>query len=390
MLPSLLIRLLPDGAAEWLALGRDGRVLTGPQAGWPPQSAERVDVLVPAEDVLLLRAPRVARQRRQLEQAVPYAIEEQLAAPVEQAHVALGEDRGDDGIGVAVVARQRLDAWLRQLRAAGIEPDRIIPECALLPCEPGTAAVLIDGERATLRHAPDAAFAGQSRELPSWLALLAGEGRAPTRVRWIGAILSAPAGLVIEREEPGSLLRWFAAQPALAGAVNLLQGTYLPRRGRDGARRLWRWAAMLAAAALIAGFAQLVLERHALMRHHEDQRVQMEQLLRSAMPGITRIVDPRAQLAAEYARIGRGVEGGVLPLLARIAPTISGSGRYTLDGIEYRGDTLELVVRGPDVAALDSLREMLSAASLQVELTSAIPGSGGIEGRLRIRDGGKP
>jgi general secretion pathway protein L len=113
----------------------------------------------------------------------------------------------------------------------------------------------------------------------------------------------------------------------------------------------------------------------------------MEQLLRSAVPGLTRVVDPRAQLAAEETRLGRSTGGGVLPLLARIAPSLSGSGRYTIDGLEFRGDTLELVIRGPDVATLDGLREMLAALSLQVELTGATPGTGGVEGRLRIRSG---
>ena len=36
---------------------------------------------------------------------------------------------------------------------------------------------------------------------------------------------------------------------------------------------------------------------------------------------------------------------------------VSGSGRYTLDGMEYRNGALELVIRGPGVATLDNLRE---------------------------------
>jgi hypothetical protein len=43
-------------------------------------------------------------------------------------------------------------------------------------------------------------------------------------------------------------------------------------------------------------------------------------------------------------------------------------------------------LRTRDVAALDSLREALSnLPSMQAEVTSANPGSGGIEGRLRLR-----
>jgi general secretion pathway protein L len=67
---------------------------------------------------------------------------------------------------------------------------------------------------------------------------------------------------------------------------------------------------------------------------------------------------------------------------------VAGSGRYTLEGLEYRAGTLELVVTAADVAALDQLRESLaSIAPLQVELTAATPGSRGVEGRLRVRGG---
>jgi general secretion pathway protein L len=386
MLPTLLIRLLPAGAAEWLALGRDGRVLSGPQAGWPAERAEQVWVLVPAEPVLLLRAPRVARQRRQLEQAVPFAIEEQLVAPVELQHVALSA--ADDGadLGVAVVAHEAMQGWLAQLRAAGLEPDRLIAESELLPWSPGQPTVLIDRSRAVLRFAESGVLAGDVAELGAWLAL-PGVSAPGAALRWIGAADAAPPDVALQREEPGALLRWFAAQLPHSAPIELLQGRYAARRGREGAQRTWRWAAALAAFALLLAFGQLALERQQLEARHVAQRAEMEQLLRRAVPGVTRVVDPRAQLAAEYARAGRGGGGGALPLLARIAPSIAGSGRYTLDGIEFRGDTLELVVRAADVATLDSLREALAALALQVELTSANPGAGGVEGRLRIRSG---
>lgn len=382
----VLVRLTPDGAAEWLALGSDGRVLAGPQAGLPAAGAERIDVLVPAEDVLLLRAPRVARQRRQLEQALPFAIEEQLAAPVETLHVAAADGDAGDQITVAVVAQARMEAWLATLRGAGLEPDRVLPESWLLPHAAGLATLVIEGERAVLRHEEAGALAGHVCELPAWLDLLQSGGRLPRTLHAVAAPHVALPVRVDEREDLGAPLRWYAARLPHAGGLDLLQGRHAARRGREGARRLWRWAAILAAFALIAGFAQLAVERAQLAARREAQRAEMEQLLRSALPNLGRVVDPKAQLSAEFARTGSGQGQGALPLLARIAPLMAGSGRYTIDAIEFRADTLEITLRTADVAALDSLREALAALpALQVEVTGANPGSGGIEGRLRIR-----
>jgi general secretion pathway protein L len=336
--------------------------------------------------VLLSRAPRVARSRRQLEQAVPYAIEEQLAAPVEQLHVALDPSAQGADLIVAVVAQAAMDDWLQALRSRGFEPDRMLPESLLLPSEPG-ATLWIDGRRAILRHAPGAAFSGRIDEVPQWLGLLESANQTPLPLRCLSAATALPPGLACEHEVVDAPLRWLGTRLGACRGPDLLQGRYAPRRGHAGASRMWRWAAGLAAAALLAGLGQLWLEARQLESRYEAQRAEMEQLLRSAVPGLTRVVDPRAQLAAEETRLGRSTGGGVLPLLARIAPSLSGSGRYTIDGLEFRGDTLELVIRGPDVATLDGLREMLAALSLQVELTGATPGTGGVEGRLRVRSG---
>ena len=75
-----------------------------------------------------------------------------------------------------------------------------------------------------------------------------------------------------------------------------------------------------------------------------------------------------------------------MPLLARLAPLIAGSGRYTIESLDYRAGTLEMTISAADVASLDALRATLSAAQMQVDLTSALPGSNGYEGRLRIKD----
>lgn len=389
-----LIRFLPERRSEWLALGRDGRVLAGPQAGLPDSRADDTVVVLPADDVLLLRTPRIATQRRQLEQAIPYAIEDQLAAPVEQQHVALAERNEGDAITVAVVARATLDGYLEQLRAAGISPDRAVPESLLLPHAAGVPTVFVDGTRAVLRHGDSSVFAGALVELPSWLDLLADTGQTPGRVRWIGAadgVASLPSGWSADVEPCPSPLRWLATRLGNATpAIDLLQGDYAATRHGNKARGLWRWAAVLAAVALLAAFTEAGIERWQLQQQYEVQQAQMESLLRDAMPGVTRIVDPKAQLAAEVAR-QRGATGGsgALGLLARIAPVIAGSGNYTIDALDYRAGTVDLTLRTRDVAMLDALRESLAAQpGVQVELTSAVPGSDGVEGKLRVRGGG--
>jgi general secretion pathway protein L len=386
-----LIRLLDDDRAHWFALDRAGRTLSGPVDGFPQTAAEDTVVLVPSSEVLLLAAPRVARQRRQLERAVPFAIEDRLVAPVEQAHVAVLDDGTADTVTVAVVAQARLAAWQARLAAHGIAPDRLLPEAWLLPCESGPT-LLLDGANATLRHARAGAFSGTREEAGDWLEFLAerGEERALTVVS-DAAAGELPAWVHGTRRVTSDAGTYLAARAAdlPADSVGLLTGAFASRRRGVAGGRLWAWAAGLALAGIGIATLSMALERWQLDRQYAQQRVQMEALLRETLPDVQRIVDPRAQMLGELSRrSGQAAGGGALAMLARVAPLLSGSGRYTLDALEYRSGTLDITLRGTDVATLDELRERIATLGYPTELTSMVPGSNGVEGKLRVRGGG--
>ncbi len=386
----VLIRFHADGGSEWLALGRDGAPQSPAQAGLPA-AAEEVTLLLPAEDVLLLRAPRLAGRGSQLAQALTYAIEDQLAGAVEQQHVAFVERDAAQGIPAAVVARHRLDGWLSRLADAGLMADRAYAVAQCLPVDDGAVTLLCEPDGCVLRPGADASLACDPSALPALLEILreSEPGRARLHVLLADGAAApvAGAGWQVEVESIGAVLPWLAGRLRLVAGPDLLQGAYRARR-RVGKGRRWRLAAGLAAAAALLGFVQLAAERAALERHAEARQAEMAAVLRAALPDVQRVVDPVAQLGAALDRAQGAPLGGALPLLAKIAPHVSGSGRYTIEGLDYRGGVLELTISAPDVAALDSLRALLAALpALQVELTSALPGSNGVEGRLRIREG---
>lgn len=376
-MPRLLIRLLPDGRAAWLALDRDGRPVGAVTAGLPPAGGQgEVIAIAPAEDVLLLGAPRVARSDRQLAQALPYAIEDQLAMPVETQHVAWASTADPTRLRVAVIARGRLDTLLATLCAGGLEPDALVPEPLLMPI----GGLLAEPGRVLLRSGETSALALTPEELPAFLP--AGPFEA---VLAAGVQPALPATATTRRVDDA--LHAYAT--ALAGGIplDLLQGGYAPRRRREGAARLWRHAAIVAGVAVALGVVHLAIERQQLAAHVEAQRDEMAQLLRAAVPGTQRIVDPAQQLRTALAGGGEGGGDAALALLAAAAPALSADAATALGALDYRNGVLELTVTAPDVAALDALRARLAAAALRVELTAATPGSRGVEGRLRIGGG---
>jgi general secretion pathway protein L len=386
----LLIRLQSNGRHAWLASGAGPSVS---QQGLPPgqavERAQAVIVLVPGAEVLLLEAPAVSKNRSQLAKAVPYALEDQLAQPVEELHFSLAGKVDGATVGVAAVAHKRLKGWLDELAAAGIRPDVLLPEPLALPVghlliEPGSAQLRLDTWRAA---------AMEPELLAEWLEF-AGDGSLPeievfdTRLQPRQAL---PLQVRAYHERQGDALALLARGVATEPVLNLLQGSYAPHHRSAPAARWWRLAGIGAAALLLLAFVQLVLERQVLARESARLDSAMHNVLVQSFPEMEKVAgDPPALMRSALQRLGGGeASGGLLRMLAQIAPVLGSTTRLTTRGMEFRNGALELSVTAPDVPTLDSLRERLASVGLAVELTAANPGANGVDGRMRI-SGGKP
>jgi general secretion pathway protein L len=391
----LLLRLDSDGDSTWLRQAADGRVLHGSTRGVPPSTviagAAEIIVLVPAEDVLLTETRVAARNRAQLMQALPFAIEDQLLTPVEDLHFAATSGPVDT-VGVAVVAKTRLRAWLDRLASAGIRPDALVPESIALPLARDHATALIENDRAIVRFAPWSAFVCAPADLAAWMQHA--NGAAPPRPL---DIYDFREGTTAPQHEPTASLHERKRDPLafLAGnlgkpPLNFLEGEFAPLHRAAHGTRLWRFAAALAAAVLVLAVANLGFEVLQLSRASSRMDALAEEAVRKAFPDVDAAElarYPAAELARNrIERLRGGAQGnGFLRVIAEIAPVLGSTTRIQTRGMEFRNGALELGLRAPDVATLDAVRERLAALpGLKVTVTAANPGDNGIEGRIRI------
>jgi general secretion pathway protein L len=395
----LLLRLAADGSLTWLRQPRGGA--PGPaQSGAPAAAvlaaADDVIVLAPGEDVLVTQATLAARSRAQLAQALPYAVEDQLLAPVEDLQFAACADEGDRHT-VAVVARATLRAWLDRLAADGIRPDALLPETLALPASRERATVMLDGTRALARLAPSSALACGIGELPQWLAQAASvSALTPLDVHDFRAApaLALPVDVDAYHERARDPLA-FLARGVASVPLNLLTGEFAPRHRAAGAPRTWRIAAALAAGVAVLALAGLGADVLRLDRASAALDARAQAVLREAFPDL----EPAQLARASPAQLMRGRldrtagaadAGGLLRLLAAVAPVLGTTTRMQTRAMEYRNGTLELGLRAPDVAALDGVRERLAGLpGLKAEVTAANPAADGVDGRIRV-SGGAP
>jgi general secretion pathway protein L len=392
MAERLLIRLFADGESNWLALDAGGRALSAANAGVPPAPAvaraQRIVVLVPAEQVLLLQTARLPGARAQWRRALPFALEDRLASPVEELHFAVAERADGASLAVAVVASATLRAWLERLARDGIRADALYAETQLLPCRP-SGSVVIDGERALWRADPAQAGACAVATWPDWLALLAADADAAPAFEVYDFRDAPPLPIAATRyhARQRDVLGFFAAQLAEEPAINLLQGEFAPAHRQAPTQKLWRHAAWLAATAVILLFVYYGADCWRLSRQSAQLDAAAHGILQATFPGMDKVAGDPRQLMDSAMRGARGNASGtgLMHLLARIAPVLSNGTRSVLTGMEYHNATLELAIRAPDVPTLDLLRESLATLpGLKVEVTAANSGAQGIDGRLRI------
>jgi general secretion pathway protein L len=390
----LLIRLHPDGQLTWLAQDAGGRALSGANIGAPPAAtialARRIVVLVPSEHVVLLDADALSTRRAQLVKAVPFALEDQLASPVEDLHFALPEHIAGGRIPVAVVARTTLREWIDALSAQGIRADVMIPETLAFAANDDGATLMIEPQRALLRWGAARAVACDPPALAQWLAVVAAPAAQVFDFRQAPR-QALPVAVSTYHERQPDALAFFATQLPREPAFNLLQGEFAPSHRHLPAQQLWGRAALLAGVAVVLALVFAAGDWLRLSRESDRLEAEQRAALRASLPDLANVAgDPRQLMDSALTRMRGGAGGtGLLALLDRIGPILASTTRVSLRGIEYRNATLELGLRAPDVPALDLVQQQLANLGLKVEVTSASTGDKGVDGRLRI-SGVKP
>jgi general secretion pathway protein L len=346
-----LLFLPDDGRRWWLRLGvNDGaeRGEGGAQRGdgWPepldPATPSETIAVVPGEQVALhwIELPPLAPA--QTAAAVRLLAADVSATPLDATHVAIGSSRGDARRPLALVDNELMAGWLGELAAAGIDPDRIVPDTLLLLPPPNGVAVLADGYRWLVRGA-ERAFAAET-DLARLL---------------IGDAVITPVG----SDDWGAQL---PAALAMAG-LDLRQGAFArPRRWRMDNSRLRRAAlvALAIAGTLLAPSAVSYL-RHDLAAANTER--DLADTARAVLPRDTVIGDARAQVAARLDSLGggSGFTALAVPLLAalRDRPGVS------LDGLNYAGSTgLVAVLVAPDAGDRAAIAAGLEAAGVTARM----------------------
>ncbi|MDH3587286.1 MAG: type II secretion system protein GspL [Gammaproteobacteria bacterium] len=415
----LVIRLGADENthASWIAVDDAGTRRTPPVMG-PLQEAVKdvgdreVIVLVPAGDTSTLTCDLPAKGAR-LRAALPFALEEQVADEIENLHFAAGNRRSGGELPVVVVAHDRMNAWLEQLRDAGIKPARLVPEDHGLAFVPNTLSMLLAEDQIIFNDGADLEFVMQG-VTPTDALMAAGilgeEGLAdeaedvsrhllvycePTeeqRFEHDWARLRQHLESVDINLLPDGVLPRLAVTVASGVGVDLLQGRYGESMDLGAVFRPWRYAAMLLLAFGVLGIAGKGIDYFRLASEEAALKEQFTVEYRKIRPDDTReVMDPLGTVTSIRRSIGAGGSAPAvfLPSLQQLAIALRENKDAEILAISYRAGVIDVRLTAPDVATLDKIQKIISQSTrftASIQSTDRVGDE--VNSRIQIREVG--
>src|SRR3954468_5355391 len=329
MAESLIIQLRDGVVPQWMVCDQDGHVVVNAMSGELLQAAplsvgRRTVVIVPATDALATEVEAPAKSASKLAQVIPFALEERVADEVEDLHFALGDRNAETGrVPVVVVSRARIDAWLTELRAAGLNPDAIYSEASLLPAMPGQMIALLDGDALTLKLAEGPPLVMPALSITDAVVMV-----LATQVAPVAGLEAAPLGLLLytghdewqaHQDEvealrgrfaggkaqllPDGPLGVLAPAAAAAEAINLLQGALAVSSPMQQNWKSWRVAAVLAASLLCLHLGARYFELMRLDKTEAALDASIQDAFRVAMPDQHNAVNARRRVEARVTQL---------------------------------------------------------------------------------------
>ncbi|HEX7027298.1 MAG TPA: type II secretion system protein GspL [Gammaproteobacteria bacterium] len=405
----------PD-TVQWVVIDEAGNPEATVRQGSLTEAREfvhqrRVVCAIPGTDVYLdhVNLPS-SRSRRKLQQAVPFALEDDLAEDLDDLQFALGREQTmtpaetEDGpsqslinLPVAVINKQRLRAYLDRLAEAGIKPHVMMPDVLAVPYQDNEWSVCIDDKSALVHTRPQAGFACDLENLPFMLeaALNTGDEQktSPAQIRiWNhnGAAppLSVDSEIQVDLIEQDTLpVVTLARGYKKDQHINLLQGEFSYRQEYGKLLKPWQLPGALLLTLIVVLFTSNFIEYKRLQSQQTELQQNMVDLYRQAFPDARNIPDPKRQMEDKLKEAGAASssESPFLKLLNYVGTEISVNPQIKITSLSFNGNRLDVELSVPELATLDALKQKLDQhTDVATELQSASTEGDTVKGHLRI------
>jgi len=345
--------------------------------------------VAPADSTTFHQIQIPTKKRSSMLAAVPFALEDSLSEEIEQLHFTVMSWTPDGPAQVAIISREKIEAWLAVFEAAGVKLDAIVAEQTLLPIHPDCSTTLVkqSDDCYVVKTGPYESFTCDWDTFEYWWS---DEQHRQLRIavndQDLAAELIAQGGENVSYWGIGKQFSgWLEHVPAqLDLAPSLLHGRYEPEHLKPGSSWL-NAAAGLALCALVLMGADRWIEVNALQQRYDTSQQTIRNLFDEAFPGEEYLDAPRRQIASLLSISEDLPADETFQYLLGASTEAASKNDAELDEINYRDQQIQIGVTAPNFAALEALTTQINA---QQGLKAALISSGSrdqkVSGQIKI------
>ena len=349
--------------------------------------------LIPGEFVSVLEVKLPIRSRKKAMQALPFALEDQVAGNIDDLHFSLLDWKPNDISTVAIISREKWYSYLLWMEDNSIALNQIIPDFELLPLQSQQSAVLFheqSSNRVLIKFKEQQLVKGIAiglEELTFWVDEFDAQAQ---ELVYNDPVLSESLASI---HNPGELkilntatIHDFSLQPS--DKLNQM-ALYKPEQGRQFFEKSKPW--------LIAGIVFLVLslivniafdvhEYRVLKVQQKVLNEKIESIFSENFPHIDRIVDAQLQFQREISLLQGNAEGTrhFLFLLDSVVKSVP-KNNTRVEEIFYRNSALNITINADNFQMLDRFTAKLDQANqIDYERVSSDSQGGKVTAKFRL------
>lgn len=312
-------------------------------------SHQELIVIAPTQDILLTEVmlPKLKHQR--LQQALPFAVEEQLIDDISALHFAIGTYSGSYWP-VAIIQKKILEEWLAFFKTLNLTPKKIIPDVLALPYIEGQWSIYTLDQLCLVRTGCDSGFCCEKHNLSIYLAQPLKEESDLQHINIFTTDQPLPLletsvlttqHVISETDFLTHCVRGLQQHPS----INLLQGLFRAKKPSAQNKKYWHYAAYVTMAWLAFGFMNQVVS-YFLLRHQANQiQHEIAAIYKQNFPTTTTITQPRQHMQEKLTQLSEQTENNsFLGLLTKAETLLAENKDFKLQKIDYAHQQLKLTV----------------------------------------------
>jgi type II secretion system protein L len=344
--------------------------------------ARKVIVTIPTEQIFLSDVLIPSRNKKQLKQAIPFALEDHLIEEVETLHFVSHTPNNSQKTQVAVINQALLQQWIDLLRTKKLYGTTLLPDVFLLKYKPQQWTLAVQGERALLRIGQ---FSGFSCPIDILAVLLnnqlnsikPAEADASASIERLISYSDTPLTLdlidTIEHEAHPSEEVVCAKSVLASLPLNLNQGIVT----QGGLSKhihwpSWRLAMFSISLCLVAYLSFISIKNQQLNQENTLLRTQAKQIFLKTFNKRRTVVNPRVEMQAELQKLRKSsgkIDAMYMVLLHRLGQLLSKDKKIQIKSIRYRERELTVVLNGSNVSQLEKLKQKMRSLSPMYQVT---------------------